>query len=623
MVLGGLCVVAAALVIKYYWGAESANADPAVRKTSGRAVAAKTRPSATAASGDSSRRQVVAVVNVEQITRQAFGRECLRHYGKDVLESLVNKLLISQQCKRRNIVVTRGDVDGEIQRMARRFNLSTEQWLKMLKKERGINPAQYASDIIWPTLALRRLAGERLTVTRDELTKAYETKYGEAVDARLIACKDRDKAEKIRAAAVAKPDEFAKLAKDYSEDAPSASSGGRIQPIRKHGTYAQIEQAAFNMKDGEISKVIPAGGQYVILQRRRVIPAVKEVHFEKVAPQLGEMVRDGKLRAAARDIFRQMQQDAQVVNVFNDPDKSREMPGVAGVVNGHKITISQLAEQCIDRHGTEVLEGTINRKLIEQACKKRNVTITQADLDREIARAASLSVEPKEDGTPDVEAWLKLVTEQQGISVEVYRHDAVWPSVALKKLVGNTVKVTEEDLRKGYEANYGTKVRCRAIVMDDHRRAQQVWEMARNNPTAEYFGRLAEEYSIEPGSKALKGEVPPIKKNGGQPKLEEEAFSLKPGELSGIIQVEGRYVILRCEGYTKPTTVDFASVRKHIHEDIYEKKQRIAMAKYFQHLQDTASIDNYLAGTSHRPTNSAVPKAAVKRPTLRQVPGRR
>ena len=101
-----------------------------------------------------------------------------------------------------------------------------------------------------------------------------------------------------------------------------------------------------------------------------------------------------------------------------------------------------------------------------------------------------------------MKGWLELVTKKQGVSVDVYRRDAVWPSVALQKLVGDKIEVTEEDMRKGFEANYGPRVRCRAIVMDQLRRAQQVWEMARKQPTVENFGELAAKYSIEGSSRA-------------------------------------------------------------------------------------------------------------------------
>ena len=141
--------------------------------------------------------------------------------------------------------------------------------------------------------------------------------------------------------------------------------------------------------------------------------------------------------------------------------------------------------------------------------------------------------------------------------------------------------------------------------------------MARKNPSEENFGELATQYSIEASSRALRGEVPPIQRHGGQPMLEKEAFTLQPGELSGIVQVDGsRFVILFCLGRTEPVQVDMASVRNLILEDIREKKLRIAMATYFQELQRNATIDNYLAGTSQSPSKSRIttrPATATER----------
>ena len=624
MLLMALAVIGTCLAIRFMWGPTEASAEPnagapatpkalaPVAPTSSSTVAPvrPTRPVPASAVGNqgatgqsakpAEKPKIVATVNGEQITRDQLAAECLRHYGKEVLESMINKYLIMQECKRRNVVISRQEVDAEIQRMATRFGLSVDQWLKMLKQERGITPVQYANDIIWPTLALRKLAGQQLQVTPEEVQQAFENQYGPAVRVRLIACKDRQLAEKVRAAAAAKPDEFPELAKQYSED-PSASVKGLVPPIRKHGGFKEIEDAAFSMKDGEVSQVIPIGDQYVIIKREVLLPGVKSVDFRQVAPRLEEVIRDRKLRAVAGEVFRQLQRDQKVENIFNDPEKSRAMPGVAATINGQPITLQELAEQCIERYGEQVLEGTINRRLLEQACRRRNITVTAAELDEEISRVASVMLPLTADGKPDVQGWLKKVTEEQGISVEIYRQDAVWPSVALKKLAAASVKVTEEDLQKGFEANYGPRVRCRAIVLNNARRAQEVWEKARRNPTAEFFGTLAEQYSIEPGSQALRGEVPPIRKHGGQPALEKEAFSLKPGELSSIIQVGDKYVILFCEGYTKPIDVKFEEVKDEIHKDIYEKKLRLAMAEYFEHLQETATIDNYLAGTSHTP----------------------
>jgi parvulin-like peptidyl-prolyl isomerase len=620
MAFGGLCVLAVSIVARYYWGADPAGAAPPARlparTNASRVATAPTAPQATTttqakpqaaiSSPGSSPTQlkVVAVVNGEQIGREQLAEECLKHYGKAVLERLVNKYLIMQECKRQNIAVSQDEVNEEIKQMASRFGLPVEEWLKMLKQERGISPTQYAADIIWPTLALRKLAGEQLEVSQEELAKMFESQYGAAVKVRMIVCAEKSSAEKILAAVAANPASFPELARKHSKDVPSASADGLIQPIRKYAGPKEIEDVVFALKEGEISSAIKVADQYVILKCEGHLPAMN-VQFEKVKPAMITMLRDNKMRHVASEIFRKLQQTAQVVNVMNDPAKSQQMPGVAATINGNPIQVRELAELCVQRHGEEVLEGTINRRLLEQACKRQNLTIGEADLDQEILRAASAML-PAKDGKPDIEKWMSMATEEQGISVEVYRNDSVWPSVALKKLVGANVQISEDDLKKGFEANFGPRVRCRAVVLNNLRRAQQVWDMARSNPTEEYFGDLAQQYSIEASSASLRGEVPPIQKHGGQPVLEKEAFALKKGELSSIIQVgPERYVIMLCEGQTEPVKVEFASVRSDIYADIHEKKLRLAMADYFQQLQDNATIDNYLAGTSQSPKKAA------------------
>ena len=42
----------------------------------------------------------------------------------------------------------------------------------------------------------------------------------------------------------------------------------------------------------------------------------------------------------------------------------------------------------------------------------------------------------------------RLSRQEQGLAIDVYLRDSVWPSVALKKLAGN-VEITNEDLQKG------------------------------------------------------------------------------------------------------------------------------------------------------------------------------
>jgi parvulin-like peptidyl-prolyl isomerase len=218
-----------------------------------------------------------------------------------------------------------------------------------------------------------------------------------------------------------------------------------------------------------------------------------------------------------------------------------------------------------------------------------------------VARAAISMGQVKADGKPDVDAWLEQVTKQQHVDIDIYLADAVWPSVALKKLVGDNLPITEEDLKKGYEANYGPRAKCRAIILSNQRKAQEVWEKARDNPTLEHFAVLAKQYSSDSSSGSLGGQIPPIQRHGGQPLLEAEAFALKPNELSGVVQVGENFIILFCEGYSKPIEIDMDEARKYIEEDLREKKMRIAMHKEYNHLAEVCTIDNYLAGTMKSP----------------------
>jgi parvulin-like peptidyl-prolyl isomerase len=139
--------------------------------------------------------------------------------------------------------------------------------------------------------------------------------------------------------------------------------------------------------------------------------------------------------------------------------------------------------------------------------------------------------------------------------------------------------------------------------------------MARANLTEEAFASLAEQYSIDPISRGNGGQVPPIRKHSGQPVLETAAFKLKTGELSGLIAIEDKYVILLCLGRTKPVTTDYKAVEKLLYEDLYEKKLRVGMAKEFDRMKEDATWENFLTASEHagrKTQGPALPDSSVK-----------
>lgn len=601
LALVAVAVVGVCIAAKSWWPATTATAQ---NRSAGQASgAAGTRARRTSQIPQATAKpKVVAIVNGQPISRQKLAQEAVRRYGKDVVENLVNKHLILQACQRRGVQITAQELENEIRRMAGKFGLSKERWLEMLKQERNINPQQYRNDIIWPTLALRKLADDKLAISDEELRKARETEYGPKVQVRMIMIKDKDRCQQVHRYLKTKPEEFGKVAKDYSEDETSASARGLIPPVRKHVGEPAIEKACFALTEEDpISEVVAAAGQHFIFKLEKHIPATPmDPQFHKQAEaRIKESLKEQKLREVAGEIFQKLQDEANVINVYNNPQLREQMPGVAATINGQKLTVRQLAEECIARHGVEVLEGEINRQLLQQQLKSSEVAIEQSDINEEVARAAEMYGFVKSDGTPDVQAWLKKVVQEDDVTVDLYVQDAVWPTVALKKLVGSETKVTEEDIEKAYEANYGEQVEVLVCVLGSQRRAQEVWEMARANPTDQFFGDLAHQYSIEPTSKYNFGKVPPIRKFSGQPHIEKEAFQLQPGDLSGIVAAGNNFIIMRCVGRTKPESPPaLDEVRDELFNDIREKKLRIGMAQRFDQIRESAQIDNFLAGTT-------------------------
>ena len=561
---------------------------------------------------------VMALVNGKDISRKDLTDACVQRFGEDVLESIVNKRLITNHCANHNITVTQAEIDAEIDRMAKRFQIGREQWLQMLEKERGVTAQEYARDIVWPTLALRKLADKELQVSSEELQKAYEQEFGPMVRARLIAVSNADKARQIHAQLTANPESFAKIAIEQSEDVNSASIGGMIQPIRRHVGDPAIEAEAFRLQPGQVSSIIQAAQQFIILKCEEQV-AAQPMPMAQVQERLVERIKEEKLRDAATGIFEKVQKTATVQNVFNNPELSKTMPGVVATVNGDKITMQELGNECLLRHGEEVLEGEISRTLLEQELKATGISVTQEDLNAEMAHAAELAGVVDAQGNPDLAKWIEVAVAEQGITKDRYLRDSVWPSAALKKLSAKDVKVTEEDVAKGFEANYGERVRCRAIVLGNLRRAQEVWNKARLNQSVEYFGDLAAEYSVEPTSKALRGEVPPLGRHGGQKLLEDAAFKLQPNELSEIVQMGDKFIILRCEGRTERMDIDLKDVRQILERDIFEKKLRMVMGEKFEEINSRARVDNYLAGSTHEPAPArpgAVREDTAVRPTV-------
>lgn len=281
---------------------------------------------------------------------------------------------------------------------------------------------------------------------------------------------------------------------------------------------------------------------------------------------------------------------------------------VVAEINGEKITRRQLAEELIESHGKEQLDLMVNRRLIEQACKTKKVIVSQVDVENEIKKKLkALNLSRKE--------YIERVLAPQDITFSQHIRDTIWPAVALKKMVQDSVEVTEEDMKKAFEANYGEKVECRILVVVEQKRAQDLWEEVNKIKGLEErvakFEDLCKTYSIDQATRALGGKAQPINRHTANPDIEKMAFNLKPGELSKIVQVptgdpqmpSGNLILLCVQRIPPRTDISLEAlaneatretVRDILRQDIYEKKLRAEVTNLYLALRKNARVDNYL-----------------------------
>ena len=561
---------------------------------------------------------IVAEVNGEKITKEQLAAESLRIHGAETLDRILHRTLVLAECKRKQIHVTRDDVNAEIGRLAKANRITPEELLQSVLADNNMTAEQYGEDVIWPMLALKTLVASEIEVTPEELDREYMKQFGPSVGAQMIMAKTKEAADAILARVQAAPDTFGDIAKNESTDLSTAANKGRMQPIRRYTLPdPKLEETLFAMKPGEISGVVgPCGpnNDYMIFkceqQYESVVPKEK---IEQIKESLKTQAVNQKLKGAAAALFEKLDKEAKVVNVLNDPEMRKQYPNVAAMVNGQPVYLDAVIEKCLHLYARQDLEMMIHFTLIRQECKKAQINISDADIETEIWTRAAECTMPLPDGKPNIAEYIKNELASYQVPEAVYRSNIVWPALAVKKLSAPLVKVTDEDLQKGFEANFGEMVQCLGIVLRDQRLAQDVWQKARTLPDKQgrtledVFGELASQYSVEPGSRQMKGRINPINRHGGSPQLEEEAFRLKPGELSSIIQVDREtFVILYCQEILPAKEVTFEEAKETIQSSVQKKMEMLAADQYYNDLLKRSAVNNFLTGQNLQPKSKTI-----------------
>jgi hypothetical protein len=281
---------------------------------------------------------------------------------------------------------------------------------------------------------------------------------------------------------------------------------------------------------------------------------------------------------------------------------------VVAYVNNQPVSREELGEYLIARFGVERLEFMVNRKIVETECRKHNISVT----DDEVNAHHRSELNTLGGAVPLTEEdFVKNILKRFGKTLYEWKEDVIRPKIMMEKLVQNSVKITDKDVREGFEARYGPKVECRMIVLEKGDRFRhEVWNEVRQSREA--FIAKAQKQFI-PTLASAEGRVPPIHKHFGDKGLEDAAFRLMIGEVSSPIEMkDGSWVILLCESHLPENkTVRFEDEYQKMSREMTELRVKQRIPEVFAELRKAANpqllLKNEGSVVGQLPPNTPLP----------------
>jgi parvulin-like peptidyl-prolyl isomerase len=278
---------------------------------------------------------------------------------------------------------------------------------------------------------------------------------------------------------------------------------------------------------------------------------------------------------------------------------------VAYIYGSIPITREELGEYLIARQGAERLELMVNHRIIELACQKKGITVTDAEVD------AALAEDLKRMNIPTVKDFVNQILKKNKATLYEYREDVLRPKLALAKMIRSQVQVNEEDLRKAFDAYHGEKVDCQIIMWPPEEKRRVLTEVyAKIRDSADEFDRVARSQASA-ALAPIQGHIPPFARyTTGNEELENEAFKLHPGEISKVIETPQGLIVVKCIKHIEAdkTAVLDEKERAKLEKEIIDKKVQLEFPMVFKRLRDEANPQLFLG--KHAQTEEELTKAA-------------
>ncbi|MDM4764810.1 SurA N-terminal domain-containing protein [Pelomonas sp. SE-A7] len=396
-----------------------------------------------------------------------------------------------------------------------------------------------SADIEYVVLDLEALK-KTVTASDDELRKFYDdnqARFGVPEERRAshilikaekgAAAADRAKAkaraEELLAQARKNPAGFADLAKKNSQDEGSAVNGGDLDFFGRGSMVKPFEDAAFALKQGEISEVVESEFGFHVIQltgkrggEKKSFDQVRAEIEGEVLKQLAQKRYTEQAEAFRNMVYEQSDSLKPVADKFKLAIQTasvqrKPLPAAAGALASQKLLDEVFGNEALhNKRNTEAVEPAPNQMVSARVVKHNPARLQSFDQVREQARGLLVSKLALEQavaaGKARLEALKKNPTDLAGLgeSQVVSRLKAAnVPRKVLREMLG--VDVSKLPADAGVDSGEGVYVVFRinrllprdAAAIDAKRAAEQYARAWTDAEALSYYNHLKTELKVK------------------------------------------------------------------------------------------------------------------------------
>jgi foldase protein PrsA len=261
----------------------------------------------------------------------------------------------------------------------------------------------------------------------------------------------------------------------------------------------------------------------------------------------------------------------------------------AATVNGEVITMSELYEVMLKEGGRDFLDRLITNRLILQEGKKLGTTVSEEEIDGEIASVIQNSFYGNKD-------YFLQAIEQYGTTEKAIRDDLSIEMI-LRKIAKSQIDVTDEKAREFFLSNkafynISEQIEARHILLKTKEQAEELIQLLDSGSD---FAELARENSIDTVSGAEGGNLGFFQRGDMVPEFENIAFNLALNQRSDVVESQFGFHIIEVLDRNDAREVSYEEVQDQVKEDVSDKLVSEKMSEIINLLWETADIDYKLS----------------------------